>query len=357
MLLLCMTLPHLGQGDWQRTDGAWFGAIAVQAWRTGELWTLQGPPGQPYFNKPPLAFWLHGLALHAFGPGPLSARLPSVLAACTGLVAGVWTVRMLAGRRAALLSGVALALTAEYFRRTREISPDLWQTAFIMLAVALLVRAIHRRGSRPRADALDAGAAGASLGAALLTKPFVALTAVPLLAAWLAWDARRPVDPRRRVDARRALALVLVASGVALAVALPWHLSMVVSHGREFTSQYLGAEVVDRAAGRLTASPIWATPWWFYLHQIGVAYWPWLACVAIAIAARTRRARLTGRGSVERWAVVWAVGWLLLLSIFPDRRDRYALVVWPALSVLAGLGLAHAPWGWLRYGVRGFIAH
>ncbi|HRQ71955.1 MAG TPA: glycosyltransferase family 39 protein [Phycisphaerales bacterium] len=356
VFLLCMTLPHLGQGDWQRTDGAWYGAIAVQAWRTGELWTLHGPPGQPYFNKPPLAFWLHGLALHAVGTNAAAARNPSVLAASFGLLAAVWMVRMLAGRRAALLSGVTLALTVEYFRRSREISLDLWQAAFTMLALALFVRAILPRRSRTRAGILWACAAGAALGAALLTKPFVALTTIPLLAAWLAWDSWRPTGHHRRVDARRALALMLLATGVALAVALPWHLSMVATHGGEFTAQYLGAEVVDRAAGRLTASPIWAKPWWFYLHQVGVAYWPWLACVAIAMAAWTRRGRLTGRGSVERWAVVWAVGWLLLLSIFPDRRDRYAVIVWPALSILAGLGLAHAPWAWLRYGVRGFVA-
>lgn len=357
VLLLCMTLPHLGQGDWQRTDGAWYGAIAVQAWRTGELWTLHGPPGQPYFNKPPLAFWLHGLALHAFGPGAPAARLPSVLAACICLLACVWTVRMLAGRRAALLSGVALALTGEYFRRTREISLDLWLAAFIMLAIAFLVRASGVRSHATRTRAVWACASGASLGAALLTKPFVAAAALPLLASWLIWNSLRPIRSHAHPDLRRSLVPVGLATVVSLVVALPWHLSMVALYGGEFTSQYLGAEVVDRAAGRLTASPVWAKPWWFYLHQIGAAYWPWLACVAIALAAWVRHGRLTGRGSAERWAIVWAFGWLLLLSTFPDRRDRYAVVVWPALSVLAGLGLAHAPWGWLRYGVRGFAAH
>ncbi len=352
-----MTLPHLGQGDWQRTDGAWYGAIAVQAWRTGELWTLHGPPGQPYFNKPPLAFWLHGLSLHAAGPGAHTARLPSVLAACAGLLATVWTVRMLAGRRAALLSGATLSLTAEYLRRTREISLDLWQAAFILFAVALLVRATLTRRPGRAAGTLWACASGASLGVALLTKPLVALAVIPLLAAWLAWDALRPAGPNHRIDTRRALLLLALAAALALVVALPWHLSMVAIHGKEFVSQYLGAEVVDRAAGKLTASPIWAKPWWFYLHQVGVAYWPWLACVGIAFTAWVRCRRLSGRGSVERWAIVWVIGWLLLLSAFPDRRDRYAVVVWPALSVLAGLGLAHAPWRWLRFGVRGFAAH
>ena len=76
VVLFCVTLPHFGQGDWMRTDGAWYGAIGVQAWRTGELWTLQAEPGTPYFNKPPLVFWIHGLVLHTLGVGAWQARLP-----------------------------------------------------------------------------------------------------------------------------------------------------------------------------------------------------------------------------------------------------------------------------------------
>ena len=49
LVLLAVTLPHLGQGD-LRGDAGWYSAIGLQAWRTGDLWTLYGEPGQPYFN-------------------------------------------------------------------------------------------------------------------------------------------------------------------------------------------------------------------------------------------------------------------------------------------------------------------
>ena len=58
-----------------------------------------------------------------------------------------------------------------------------------------------------------------------MIKPLVGLIAIPILAVWLLVD-RRP----------RELAWLLVASAIALALATPWHLSMVLIHGDTFTA-------------------------------------------------------------------------------------------------------------------------
>src|SRR5262245_51714707 len=121
VLFLAVTLPHLGQGDF-RGDAGWYSAIGVQAWRTGELWTLWGEPGLPYFNKPPLAFWVHGLVLRTAGVSIAAARLPSVGAGLACVLLTVAIARSLCGRRAAMLSGCVLALSLEFFRRVREVS-------------------------------------------------------------------------------------------------------------------------------------------------------------------------------------------------------------------------------------------
>ena len=51
ILLLSVTLPHLAGGDWQRGDSGWYTAIGVQAFRTGEFWTLMGEPGQQWIES------------------------------------------------------------------------------------------------------------------------------------------------------------------------------------------------------------------------------------------------------------------------------------------------------------------
>ncbi|MFN0132572.1 MAG: ArnT family glycosyltransferase [Phycisphaerales bacterium] len=338
VVLLAVSLPHLNQGDF-RGDTGWYSAVGLSSWRSGSLWTLEGMPGQPYFNKPPLGLWVHGLALHVLGPSVWAARLLTVLAAALAVVMTNGIGRAMLGRRAGVMSAFVLALTLEFFRRTREVSLDVWQLAFLLAALWLVV-AGARRGE-DRQEAGQAGerawwtvAAGVPLGLALLCKPLTALAMLPMAGAML-WALG---------SGRRAWWL-LGAAGVAVLVAGPWHLSMWLRHGDEFVRQYLAAEVIDRAAGRLEGSANRESPWWFYLRQIGTAYWPWLACVVLAGLAWDRFDDRRRRGMAA--AGIWAAAWLMLVSVFPDRRDRYALPIYPGLAWVAGVWLASPRWEWL----------
>jgi 4-amino-4-deoxy-L-arabinose transferase-like glycosyltransferase len=332
LAVLALGLPHLDQGDF-RTDTQWYSAIGLQAWRTGNLWTLYAEPGLAYFNKPPLVLWIHGLSLHVLGPSLVAARLPAVLAALITVLATAFLVRRLAGTRAALLSGLVLTLTLEFIRRVREISLDMWLVAFLMVAAAAVVCLLQAPSRQRRAAC--AMVAGMAIGAALLCKPLLGLIALPVFAVWLVAIGRAAVVP-----------LLGLVAAVAVAVAAPWHLSMAAIHGSAFTDQYFGREIAQRAAGRLNADA--STPL-FYLIQLGETYWPWLFPV-LGVPLVYRRLPLSHRRLVLL-AGVWSVAWLVLLSVFPDRRSRYALVVWPMLAALAGVFLSAAPLPRLRRGV------
>ena len=324
-VLLGVTLPHLGQGDF-RGDAGWYGAIGLQAWRTREFWTLYADPGQTYFNKPPLAFWIHGLFLYVLGPSVWAARLPSVLAALGCVVATVGIARELAGRRAGLFSGIVLAMTLDFFRRTREISLDMWQTLFLLLGLWCVTRAV----SMGRGWLLLSGLV---VGLALLTKPLVALLFFPVVAAWLLW-----------ARGGKLAGEWLCAMVVSLAVAMPWHISMWQMHGAEFTAQYFGAEIARRATGELQAGHARPPPVWFYGKFLVESYWPWLIFVVLSIVSLGRGRAIARDMRLPVLALIWGGAWILLLTIFPDRRDRYALVFLPALAWLAGMWLSHAPY-------------
>lgn len=323
VLLLAITLPHLGQGDW-RGDTGWYAALGLDAWRRGEPLMLSSGEGLPYFNKPPLALWIHGLVLHAAGPDLAAARLPSLLAAALVIIGSCGVVRELGGRRAAWWCGVLLAPTIEFFRRCREISLDLWQAAFMMLGCWLVARAA--RAERPAWMVL----AGLPVGLALLTKPFMGLAACALWGVWAVLAGRA-----------RWLGWVALSACVAGLVALPWHAFMVLRFGDAFTDRYVGGEVAARAAGEAVGGQT-GQPWWFYLARLATGGWPVMLGV-LAAAVLAARGRLSGvRAAI--FGLVWTLGWLLLLTIFPDRRDRYALPIWPGLAVIAGVGLAALPW-------------
>lgn len=352
-LLLAVTLPHLGQGDW-RGDAGWYSAIGLDAWRTGNLWTLRAGPGEFYFNKPPLVFWIHGLFLHVFGPTLWAARLPTVLAACGCVIAAVGIARVWVGRWPAMLAGCVLALTYEFFRRNREISLDLWQLMFMLGGVwAIAVGVKHGRAG----GAMWALLAGVPLGLALMTKPLMALAVLPVLAVWMIWAS----------EARRVWWVALTGL-VAVVVASPWHVSMAMLHGSLFTGQYFGAEIAARAAGEAVGGQLEEKPVWFYLALLGSTYWPWLVFVVVGVWGQSTRAgrpppqigeRRAASGSKQaelfKLAAVWTVAWLIMLTIFADRRPRYALPLYPSLAwmamvgLLAAAGLRPALRGWMKW--------
>lgn len=327
--LLAMTLPHLDQGDFRRDTGR-YAAMGLHMWTEGPFLYPYWNPETPYFNKPPLALWIHGAFLKCFGVHLTIARLPSIIAAVGVVCFSVMTVGMIGSRSEALASGLILALTYEFFRRTREISLDFWQLLFLMAAVWLLVAAA-KSGRKAMLVAT-----GVPLGLALLSKPLVALAMTPLLAMWLVWFGRRSWLGW----------LFAGAVPLALLVALPWHICMYVEFGLDFINRYFFYEVVSRAKGLVHQGK----PFYFYGLNLLTTYWPWLPLVGFALYRRF----LSGapchskKPDLVILASAWCLYTLVLLSLFPDRKINYALPVYPMLSWIAAAGLCRLPLPSLR---------
>ena len=344
---LAVTLPHLGDGDWMRGDTGWYVAIAKQAWDTGSFWTLTGEPGEPYFNKPPLGFWLHGRFVHIMGANAIGARLPTVLIGACCVVMIAWLARVWSTRNAGLWAGVGLALTYEYFRRVREMSLDMWQLLWMLAALCLATRAVRAVG-RPAAPAREPVGAderrgewmlacGLMVGLALLTKPLMGTVVLPVLAAWLAWDRDW-----------RMLRWLGAGSVVALGVGASWHVSMWMTHGESFTSQYFGRQIADRAVGDAVVLDDQRTSPGFYMGLMLATTWPWVLFALLGIVTLARGAPLARDPRGARLALIWLVVWLMVLSVFPDRRPRYGVVLYPAVAWIGALWLTRWPWAWLR---------
>lgn len=333
-VLIALWLPGVNQG-WYRTDTHFYAAIAKQAWDTAAstgdwaaLFDLRAG-SEPYMNKPPLVFIIHGACIRAFGLDLWTVRLPSLVASLIAAAATVSFMRRLSGWRAAMMSGLVLATSVEFFRYGRAISLDLWQCAFVMLAIAFVVRGLGTRLGAVRLGWVIAS--GVPLGCALLCKPFVALLAPVLLGAWVL------TEPSLRPRRGQLLAGLILSMLVAAAVAAPWHLWMFSRHGEGFINIYIRQQSLDRALGT-PDSPGAAEPWWYYLRVIGEGYWPWLVTLAIALVTiiRTPRAPDADARRTLRLAALWSSVWLLLLSTFGGKSPRYTVIIWPLLAAVSG---------------------
>jgi 4-amino-4-deoxy-L-arabinose transferase-like glycosyltransferase len=336
LMLLGIWLPGAWQGAF-RVDTGLYAAIAKYAYEGGSWWDLH-VGAVPYFNKPPLAFWMHGIIQQALGTELWTVRLGSLLAALVAAVAAVRLVRLFAGWRAALLTAIVLATTVEFFRSGHAFSLDLWLAAWFMLALCCAGQAVRR----------DRGAwmigVGAALGLSLLTKPLMGFAPLVMIAAWLVWIGRA-----------RLLLPLGGAAVLAVVIASPWHAAMVLEHGDAFANKYFGAETISRVVGgggpsdeTMQGPP--TGPWWYYLGLMSRKYWPWLLALPFAFAAAIRHG---GRGTVaqpmspddrrralERLLLIWTIGWLLALGISSGKSGRYAIIVQPTLAALIGVWLA-----------------
>jgi 4-amino-4-deoxy-L-arabinose transferase-like glycosyltransferase len=335
--LLAVTVPHLEQGDFRRDTGR-YAAVGLYMWSGGPMLEPHLNPDTPYFNKPPLALWIHGLFLKLFGVHLAVARLPSIVAALGVVCLSVLTAGQIGSQSEALVGGLVLALSYEFVRRTREISLDFWQLLFVMMAVYLVVTAA-RAGKK---EVLIA--AGLPLGSALLCKPLVALFTVPLLAIWLCLLG----------GGRQWRWLVFGTLPLALLVALPWHAYMRWRYGTEFTDQYLHEETINRVKGLVsTRAP------YYYLRILAATYWPWLLAVGGAIWLRFRKWKSVRepRRDLVLLGGIWVLYTLLLLNLFPAKQVNYALPLYPMLSWIAAAGLCRIPWQplrtWYRRGFTG----
>jgi 4-amino-4-deoxy-L-arabinose transferase-like glycosyltransferase len=324
IILLAVTLPHLGQGDFRRDTGR-YAAVGLYLFNGGDLLAPHLNPDTPYFNKPPLPLLIHGFFLKTFGVHLAVARLPSILAALGVVLMSLMCVRKIGSRSEAVVSGAVLALTYEFFRRTREISLDFWQLFFVMCAIYFELCAL--RENRP----VKLTWAGAFIGLALLCKPLVALGAIPVFAVWLVINRRF----------KWLLYLFLGALPLALLVAAPWHLYMSHRFGHAFWAQYFGHEVVDRARGRLMTNPFG-----YYFEQLAATYWPWLLGLLYAFYHRGRKLLELQRHGRDPFllAGIWVVLILLGISCFPDKKPNYALPLYPMLSWMVAWGLCRVPW-------------
>ena len=342
-LLVSLGLARLTTGGY-KVDTALYLGVANDMVETGRWWTPHAG-SVPYFNKPPLVLWLHAVVIELVGPSLVAARLVQIALAAFAVLVTTHIARLLSGPTVGLLTGCMFALTFSVVAHLNRVLLDYAVVALMLAGVMLVVRA-WRCDARGRSAALHATGAGIAIGLAMLCKPIFAIIAFPVLALWLMAQQRG-----------RLAAWLGLSAAVACVVAAPWHLSMLHIHGELFESQYFGREIASRTSNR---EGFGDRPWWTYLWFIVREFHPWqlmlyamLATLAAAALRPVQRDRLRRHAPAIAFALIWSVAWLVLLSLFGDKRVRYMMHVWPALALLGASWLARlSPMVLRRSGTR-----
>lgn len=326
-LILLATWDLGGRSIFHR-DLPRFATIAREMIRSGD-WLVPTQYGEVYANKPILYVWLIALPSALVGdPTAFLMRLPSALAlVATALATSAWGFARTGSRRAGYLAGGLLATTFFVHELGRVGRPDMLATAGSTVAAALLDRAILGKGNRR-----DAWLIGIALGVGLLSKGPVALLVPAVVVAW----------PRAGVAVRERLARarLLVALGVAVAMAACWFVPAWIRGGDEFARRLVVDQVKERVAGK--GNHIEA--WWHYVVELpaaAVPWWPLFLVAGLVFVRRKTRERLGDAAHVGAAIVAF-----LVLSAVPTKETRYAAILIPPLAVASAqwlLDLARRP--------------
>ena len=309
-------------------DEGFYASVAWEMRQSGD-WRTPTFLGEPWFEKPPLLYWLMVGSMRVFGENEFALRLPSAVMYALTIVLLAWWGNRRLGQGAGSWAALLFALAPLSLILARLAITDMALAFFLTVAVIALWEA------RGLGWSLIGGVA---LGLAFLTKGPFGLGLVGLLYGWNA----------QMLHARGLrFRWVLFALGVALLTALPWYVGVYLQHGAAFFNEFVVKQNLLRFAGGDTAHSVLPLIQRGDVGSVlaGVAVYLlfyvvvlWLGGLSMAGGVSVLWAREDNplRLYLRRWA--WLVFGLFTLSF--TKLPAYIFPMFPALALLVGARMA-----------------
>ncbi|HEU4326439.1 MAG TPA: glycosyltransferase family 39 protein [Roseiflexaceae bacterium] len=265
-------------------------------------------------------------------------RLPVVLAHVSGLLVGYALLRRLLAPATAALAAVLWATDPFVVGYSQLLHVDALAGTFI--TVSLLAGAVYWHRSPQRRFLLLSGVAG---GAALLSKsPALALLpAIALLALWRGWDEGGRDGLWRALLPLLGWGLACATTTVALWPAL-WAGPVQALHNIQLGVVAEGAQP-HMLGNFFLGQPDPAPGPLYYPVALALRLTPLTLAGILLLAPAWRHARtlLPERRALAVLAL-FAVMFIVAMSLFPKKFNRYLVPIFPAIDILAACGLV---WG------------
>lgn len=329
-LLLALTaallLFRLGGVPLIGPDEPRYARVAVEMHRAGSF-LLPTLRGEPWLEKPPLYYWLAGLAFSLFGETEAAARLPSVLAAVLLVASTFFFGARLYGEEPGLHAGFVAATMPLVFIYGRAAAMDMLLAATVTCAVgsmALRLLGLAGRGAVP--------AAWGFMALAVLAKgPLGPLLPGLIVAGYVA--ATRQWRLAGQMLSPAGIALFLLIAG-------PWYVLMWRQQGPAFVDVFLLNHNVQRFTSTIHRHP---GPLFYYVPVLLAGVFPWSGLALAGLA--TLRPKLT---SADLFLLLWITLPFLFFSVAGSKLPGYILPCLPPLALLTGRAAHEMALGQLR---------
>ena len=298
---------------------------------------------QPFWEKPPLFFWLQVLSMKVFGIGEFAARFPNAVVGVVTLLVLYSLGKKLVDERFGLLWALAYfgSLTPHLYFKSGIIDPTF--NLFIFLSVWFMAQAVSAYGSSKATGQVVLS--GLFVGLAVLTKGPVGglLLGLTFLVYW-GFQRFRPI---------LSFWNGLIFFACALAVASVWFGLELIKNGWWFFEEFIRYQI------RLFSTPDAGHQQPFYYHFVVVL----LGCFPMSLLAIRGFFPNSTSGQTDRmvyfrrWMIIlfWVV--MILFSIVKTKIVHYSSMAWfpvsyVAATVLYGYLKGQLAWNrWLTVGI------
>ena len=294
--------------------------LVVQAMRWSGNWILPVVNGTYIPFKPPLFHWIALLASFLFGGiDEFTLRLPSALFAAAGVLINYRVGARLWGERAGLISGIVLALCAEWWQAGTLAQVDMTLAFFITTACWYFYFLYERR----EFGLLKSLGLPLLLGFAVLAKGPIGF-AVPALIILVFLGLRRDLAFLRKLHP-------LTSAAVLLWVAGSWYGAALWQGGAAFFFRQIVDENFRTAAGTYGHSQ----PVYYYLPIFLQNTLPWSCFLPpLALFLYHHRKKLAQEHLL--FPLTWVAVGFAFFSASLGKRGVYILSLYPATAALFG---------------------
>lgn len=282
-----------------------------------DQWMLLRQVGLPYYEKPPLGYWLKAVSISLLGRNNFAVRLPSALAAgLTALAVFFLVLRRRKNTVYAIVAATVYLSCAQVFGIGTFAVLDSIFALFVCLSMIFYLAADDRDG-KERVFWLVLS--GMSCGAAFLTKGFSALVIPALtLFAWHMWE-----KTYRKLFVGWIIP-VLAALVVVAPVAYVLHL-----HNPDFWHYFFWTEHIQRflnPSGGQHKAPIW-----YFLPVFAIGAMPWIFFLFPIATDVKQRAKID---KMTRYCICWFALPFLFFSFCGGKLATYILPCFAPFAIM-----------------------
>ncbi len=304
---------NLGAGAIENWDEGIYAIVSHEMLEQPSL-TLQ-LHGQPWFEKPPLGFWIEAGSMALFGVTEFAVRLPSAIYFFISILLIYFLGKALFDEHIAFVSAILTAITPAMLHEHMARTGDL-DTGLLLLTVAALYFLVKAVGQH-RPGMLIASGAMVGLLVMLRGTPavFVLLIGLVYFIVTGAW----------RAFAFKVYGYTIL---VLLGIALPWHIHQLWVHGQQFWNVYVMEHFLSRISMPIQTH---GGPWYFYVEYFwdrqGIIF-----SVLVIVALLYALYRLWTAKRHTLWLpLIWMIVIIVPLMIMQTKLHWYAITLIPPM--------------------------